>query len=612
MKYIILIALAFTSSAALFAQSSTSTTPAAPAVTNSEIAAETALNKKLIDNAALSEKYIQESSANKPQSSIKILGKTIGTTSTVDKNNLTDQEKQLVDNYVDQAKANRILNEKCVGEMKQGCRGDEVDHKTMGMSPAMMRIATQAYATVGAMGDILPISKGTGEWFNKKAPEAKPETGTGTGTPADTQAASGAAKPGTPAAATKETPKDASKEKANDYCRYIPAATETVAKFTQSANVKEIDSKVNNGGETSQKESLLKAAKSHDSRATQAQVQAVGWYGGAACYAYQATSGAFAVDTALIVKLGATTLLGTFYQMEVGANKEYAQKTRDIANSLPGKGECNPVTENECYCSEPEHANDPQYCQAQIAARASGTAFMKVACTDSNLKIDPNCNCVKSNSCFDKFMENQGAVDLQMGVGYSNSPFKPIASLAQGKLEGGTLNSAAFARTSAIAKKALNDLASKFPPTGNLTAEQKASVDAMVARGIPNNVARLMAQNPPSKAAMDSASAKLSGIGSDYAYAGYVPAGSSRVLDFTGGHGLGVGGKKADKKSGVDDFLGKIGGGKSAANSKILEFAQRAQERAPQITREDKPLFEIISIRYQISGRRLLQVDSNN
>ena len=52
-----------------------------------------------------------------------------------------------------------------------------------------------------------------------------------------------------------------------------------------------------------------------------------------------------------------------------------------------------------------------------------------------------------------------------------------------------------------------------------------------------------------------------------------------------------------------------------SANSRILEFAQRAENQAQksQIRKEkDIPLFDIISMRYQTSGRRLLQVDFGN
>jgi hypothetical protein len=228
------------------------------------------------------------------------------------------------------------------------------------------------------------------------------------------------------------------------------------------------------------------------------------------------------------------------------------------------------------------------------------------------LQVDPNCTCEKTNSCFDKFLENQGAAELQLGMGYSNSPFKPIVSLAHGKLEGGTLGSQAYAGTSAIAKKALNDISLKLPENNTpLTPDQKGVADAITSRGIPANIARLMAQNSPPKNAVDKAMAKFDGL-APYQVATYSP-GKNNVLDFSGGNGLGIGGKKGDKKdNGIDDLLKKINPKGAPSNAKILEFAEKAQTKAAQITKSDKPLFEIIPIRYQTSGRRLLQLDSDH
>lgn len=529
------------------------------------------LNNKLLENAVVSRKNLG-TQIKTPPTSIKILNNKGASTKITSADGLTDQEKQLSENFVDQAGANRIIKEKCVGEMKEACSGSEVDHKVMGMNPMMVKAIGQAYATFGVMGDgFLPLS----------APKADP--------------------------ASKNPDEQTTKEKPTDYCKYIPAATEAIALFTQKNTVQVLSA----GGETSQKEQLLKAAKSHDGRAEQAQIQAAGWYGGAACYAANAAAGNFAVDKNLIIKVAAATFLGTIYQSEVANNKEYAKKTRDIANSLPGKGSCNPITENECYCSTPEYANDPNYCQAQIAQRNAPTSFTKVVCTNDELKIDPSCNCVKTNSCFDKFLENQGAATLQIGSAFGTSPFKPIASLARGKLEGGTLNSNSFSGTSAIAKKALNEFMSKIPgDNGPLSLNQKALADAFIEKGLPANVSHLMAQNPPPPSAMNAGLAKANGLGS-YIEARNAP-GRNNVLQFSGGNGLGVGGKNNEKKdSGINDLLGKLNN-KGATNSKILEFAEKAQARASQISKPDTPIFEIISLRYQTSGRRLLQIDSGN
>ena len=566
-KKLILLLLLFISTQVLLAQSTTSTN-----VTTDE----TNLNKQLLENAAQSKKILDAQTPQLNERAAQGFGATATTNASL--TNLTDQQKQLKDNYVDQAQANRIFQEKCVGEMAQACRGDVVDHKTLGMNPILIKVATQMYATMNAMGDFLPISSG---------------------------------------GKNKDTTSTVKDEKPTDYCKFIPVATELYAQFAQSAAVQDIEKKTNdlstpNGGGTSQKDSLLKAAKSHDSRAKNAQIQAAGWYGGAACYALKAASGAFATDTALIVKLGASAFLGTFYQAEVAANNDYAKKTRDIANSLPGKGACNPISENACYCAEPEHENDTNFCKTQIAARAAAASnIVRVACTDDKLKIDPTCACDKSGTCFDKTLENLGGGDIQFGSGFGSSPFKPLASLARGKLESGSIAQSA-AYSSAIANRALRDLAGKVTLANNsLSPSQKEIAEGLISKGLPGDLAKLMAQNSPSPSEIALAKTKL-GESGNYNGATYAST-KSNVLDFSGGNGLGVGGSKVDKKNGIEDFLGKLNPNKGGTtNSKVLEFAQKAESKASQITKSERPLFEIISLRYQISGRRLLQVEGSN
>ncbi len=523
-----------------------------------------------------------------PPTHIQIFGNG-GSSVTTSKTNLTDQEKQISQNFENQAGANKIIKEKCVGDMQQACSGQEVG----GSNSGLIKAAAQAYATMGLTGDFLQLSKGTGEAFNGK-PAAKPDAAQ-TETPK-------------PDAAKTETGK---KEQTSDYCKYIPAATEAIATFSQKNTVNGLSA----GGDTSQKEALFKAAKSHDSRAEQAQMQAYGWFGGAACYITSVATGTFASDTSLWVKFGAAAVLGSFYQGEVTANKEYADKTRAIANSLPGKGACNPITENECYCATPEYANDPTYCKAQIDKRnAANQAFTKVACTDNQMQLDPNCNCDKTNTCMDKFLQNQGAGALQIGLGTTNSPFNSIASLAHGRLEGASLNGQAYAQLAAIAKKGLNDAAGKIPVGGPLNPNQKLVADAFMSKGLPASLAQLMAKNPPPQSAIDQAMAKVQGLSAGAPQLAAISSGRNGVVDFSGGNGLGIGGRKNEKKGGAEDFMAKFNPAAKNANNngKILEFAQKAEARAAQITKSDRPIFEIISLRYQTSGRRLLQLDSSN
>lgn len=550
---------------------------------------ETGLNSTLLNNAKIAREQAEKKNTEPPQEIT-----TLGKGQQVNTLNLTDQEKQLSENYIHQGKANQIVTDNCKDDMSAVCNGNEGKHKFLGMDPNMVKAVSQAYSMFGAMaGDSLGgISKGSAALKNDAAEAAK--------------------------AGQKVDPKatlSKADKKANDYCKFIPTMTEGIATAVQMAKSKELSADEIGNGDTAQRDSLLKAAKSHDSRAKMAQIQAAGWWGGAACYGVNAATGQFAADKNLIIKMGAATLLGAFFQNEVSANKEYADKTRAIAAQLPGKGDCNPVTDNLCYCSQPSTENDPTYCAKTLHKKAIAANSYRVACTDSSMKLDPQCTCEQSNSCFENRLEalSDGSLNLS-GIGFANSPFSGVRSLARGELVGGTMNSSSYDKTAAIAKKALNELASKLPPESfNLTKDQKGIADSMMAKGVPANVAKMMASNPPSAGDMSAAMAKFSGAaaGNQPMYAAVKP---SNVIEFGGGDGLGYKGA-AKKAGGDDDILAKfkIGGGKAMANSKVIEFAQRAENQAKQgsqIRKEnDTPLFDIISMRYQTSGRRLLELE---
>lgn len=556
---------------------------------------ETSLNQTLLDNAKKAQDALDAKKANEPVQQIKSLG----TTSIVNPNtNLTDQDKELSENYIHQGKANAIVTAECTGDMQTVCAGNEGKRKFLGVDPGMIKAVAQAYAMFSALaGDSLgAISKGDAA-LKKEASDAGKDA-----TPAGEKSAS-----------TEKVDK-----KANDYCKFIPTVTEGVATAVQMAKSNELKAEEIGSGDTAQKDALLKAAKSHDSRAKMAQIQAVGWFGGAACYAANAATGQFAMDKNLAIKMGAATLLGAFYQSEVSANKEYAEKTRAVANQLPGKGDCNPITDNLCYCSQPSTESDPTYCLKGLSTKKIASTSYRVACTDNTMKLDPTCSCEKTNSCFETYLDMQSEGTLQLsGLGSGNSPFTAIRSLARGELIGGTINTSSTDKLAAIAKRGLNDIATKIPSDGNLNKDQKAVADALLKRGIPATVANLMAQNPPSSGATNSAMAKLSGSGAGLQLAAVAPK-ASNVIDFSGGSGLGYkGNTKASGSGGADDLLAKLKpGGKAAVNGRVLEFAQRAENQARQsgqIRKEnDTPLFEIISLRYQISGRKLLEVDSSN
>ncbi len=567
---------------------------------------ETARNALLMDNAAKADavneanrlKQLEAQGLKDVKQEIRTIGG--GTAKTIDTSNLTDQQKQLSENFIHQGKANAIVEAGCAGDMKTVCNGNQGKTKFLGIDSNMIKAAGQMYAVFSAMaGDSLGKITAKAE-----APKAGTPPAGGEGAAAPAEGASG-----TKDAAAKKD------EGVTDYCKFIPVATEGVATAVQMAKSNELKAEEIGNGDTAQKDALLKAAKSHDSRAKMAQIQAAGWWGGAACYAYNASFGNWNMDTGLIVKMGAATFLGAFYQNEVSANKQYAEKTRAIANALPGKGDCNPITDNLCYCSQPSTENDPTYCMQNLHKNVIANTSYRVACTTNTLKIDPNCTCEKTNTCFETYLEAQGEGTLNLGMGYASSPFKPIRSLARGELVGSTINSSSYDSTSAIAKRGLKDAANKlgdFNP--NLNKDQKDISDALISKGIPANMAKLIASNPPSQAAIKAAAGKFNGS-SAVQYASVAPSRGSNIVDFSGGNGLGYKGKTGSSDNSAEDLMAKLKPGqKAATNSKILEFAQKAEAQARQngqIRKEDTPLFEIISLRYRTSGRALLGVDAN-
>lgn len=570
--------------------------------TESVIKDETNLNNKLYENSKISTENAAKLKAKETPQEIRYFNNGQNTT----ENNLTDQEKQLSENFVHQGLTNQIITEKCTGDMASICAGNDGKSKFLGMDSKMVRMAAQMYALFGTLSGGLKLSKKPEKAAATKAPESTSKTTTAASDNTSTS-------PATDSKAAESGADKSKKEEASDYCKYIPTLTEGVATVQQMAASKEIDSYVQDSDNTAQKDSLLAAAKSHDSRAKMAQIQAAGWFGGAACYVAGAATGKFATDRNLIIKTAAATFLGGFYQNEVKANKDYASKTRAIANTLPGKGDCNPITDKLCYCSQASTENDPTYCKTTLHKKQIAKDSYRVACTDKNLKTDPTCNCEKTNSCFDSTLDFYSDGNINMGVGSANSPYSGIRSLARGELVGGTLNDSAFAKAQAIAKKGLRDLAPKVE-LGALSKNQKADAALLESQGIPSSVSNALAGSRVNDSDVSAAMARMGGS-SGATYAAISPAKTGNIIEFgSGGNGLGIRGKKASENN-SNEFLDKLKGtnGKNKANnSNVIEFAQKAQAQAQkgnQIRKDDTPIFEIISMRYQTSGRRLLEIN---
>jgi hypothetical protein len=387
-------------------------------------------------------------------------------------------------------------------------------------------------------------------------------------------------------------------------------ATETVSGVMQQMNAQALSVETRSN-EAAQKETILKAAKSHEERSKGSQIQAVGWGSTAACYGVMAATGT-SMNAAWWIKIGAATFLGAFYYKDSQDNKEYAEKTRAIANTLPGKGDCNPVTDKACYCSQPETEMDSTYCYEQLHQKKLAQLSARVTCIDSNLKSDPSCSCEKSNTCFEKLMINQD-VNNTLGFGSVGSQFSPIKKLTNGEASSGVLNGSAYNQYAAIAKKLLADKSGSLKgPNLNLSKAEREMASIYQEAGMPGNIAAHIATSAVSQAAMNQAMAKVNGMTSSLPkIGGLEQVYKNRVVDFSGGAGL----KNAKQNGSKDDLKGLINNlsGKKQTptqNGKVLVFAEKAQSQN-QITKSDSNLFEIISNRYMNSAPRLLNLEES-
>lgn len=497
---------------------------------------------------------------------------------------LTDQEKELSENFIHQGKANRLIEESCNkdAESQAICSGRTGKHKFMGMDPAMVGMLSKAYAMIGGMTDLGEPTKADGPFSTKPLDDGK----------------------GNP-------------KKAKDYCKYIPTATETIAQFQQMTAQQTLN-EIPTQSDTEQRAALEKAAKSHSERSKQSQMQAVGWYGGAACYAAMIASGGMTIDWTTGLKLGAATFLGTFYQNEVEAHKEYASKVKNIANQLPGKGDCNPITDRLCYCSEPSTENDPTYCLKEMHKKAIAKNSTRTSCVTTEMKADPQCKCEMTDTCFDKYILTEAGVELGLTSGFGSSPLKGVRDLVRGELKGGNITNESYSASMAAAKKALQEIASKLPDDGSAppSGEKRGLYDDLIKKGIPPVLAsKMISTNVPGS---EKYASKFQGGGlASLSTAALSKAGagkSNSVVDFSGGDGLKFG---ANTKNGEDkdEFdLSKFGAPQKKNDKnpqgKVLTFLEQASQKAA-ISKKDQKIFDIISNRYQTSGRKRLEIQGD-
>lgn len=505
-----------------------------------------------------------------------------------DLSNLTDAEKVLSEDYIHQGLVNRMVKEECSGDNAVLCQGGDPSQRGF-----MIQALARAYGmVVGVMDGKLERRVSGGEGGEaaqgENVSQAEPEAEGGA------EGANGA---------------EEEKKDLNDYCRFIAVGTEAFALFQQQFAQSGLNDLPHNA-DTAQRDALLKASKSHEERAKQAQYQTMGWGATAACYWGML---AFAqLNWTLGLKIGGSTLLAGFFNAEIKRQKGYASKIRELADKLPGKGDCNPVTERLCYCSQPETMNDPQFCMLEMRQRHTNANLLTTTCIDSRAQSDPQCRCLDTDSCFDKKIEN----DLR-GVGFGNlelSGIKPIQEMARGGLSAGTLG--ATDRTIS----ALNDRFERNPEIRNLLnsrelgAGQKELADALLGAGLTPTLSKMMGHSP-ARAASSENTARFQGWSNiDRSLLKSAQSGGAardNVLRFQGGYGLSdTPSSGGNQNSGMPDIFNKMKQDqeREPANN-VLTFAEKAEQNAQISRRVDTPLFEIISHRYRLSAWTRLPMD---
>lgn len=584
----------------------------------------------------------------------------------IDDGNISDEEKIIMENfehtghlqrdYEEKLQAECSANGKSAAECSALAKGRDAtqSEKFMGMSPTMMKGVAQAYTMVIGMTDLGSklVSNPDGEWNTSKAVKAGCGTDTGKGLDSckDTnEAAKKEADKMTEEKSSrlesqaKEKEKLANKdgvtqkdkdalnekhEKANkdaekkedeemeDYCRFVAMGTETIAMF-QGKSDQDFIAETPSRTETAQVVALQKQSRAHGARARNVNTQVVGWGATTACYTAMMIGPASVTSWQNYLKLGASMLMWRYYDWEKGEHEKAKGIVDSVAAKLKGAGDCNPISDRDCYCSQPETMNDVKFCMPQIRARTGNSQDYQLSCVNENLQQDPQCQCVADNTCLDKTIRtNMESMHIPATATNNLNPFfemtKGVKKPGSGQFSVNSGSNKLFA----VAKGLLRDNADKVNiPLGKLSKDQTEAANKFVEMGLPLKAAKGLASMKLNANAEKNLS-KFKGSSnrrySSYRGKRYKRRGKSNTLRFSGGKGISKSKSSSKSRDQYSNFLkkfGKKGKKGSKNNSNVLKFAEKAS-RSAQITKDkSEDIFRIISRRYQVTARKRLDVE---
>lgn len=486
--------------------------------------------------------------------------------------NLTDEERIIEEEFVHQGKAQRDLKEACEG-LDDACDGEAATALGSEVKDQLVMAVAKAYtAVMGIQGSDIKM--------REKTPEAALE--------GETASETGAA-----------TTDD--KKTMKDNCKYIAVGTEVLSTVHQTTAQKDIQS-VPVNEDTAQKEYLYQVARGHKVRTKTATIQTIGWGSTTVCYGWMMSQGADYKSAG--IRMAASGILTLFFNKQRTANKEYEKKVLEIANKLPSKGDCNPISERNCYCSQPETQNDQQYCMPGIYSRHRQANQERISCLDESNNPDPACNCLARNNCSDqRFMSSLAGFNL--GQDFERNVATPYSLLSRGNLTGAKTNPGIL-KQAAHARRLLQELKDKVGDQTDLNKNQLAQANSLKELGVPPSLARSISALPVTSKTL-SLKSKLMKAGAFKSNKNYANNNSSKSLFFNNKKT----GKNVSKKSNSLDFLKRFGQKKKKSrkvSSADLNYAKKATRKAQINRNNSSSIFKIISRRYQVTGQRNLEI----
>ena len=516
------------------------------------------------------------------------------------------------------------------GDISRLCAGEEVE--VLGMSEGTIQMASKAYQTMtnfistkGIMSKMKEASekgdddkgkgKGKGEDTKGKDDKAKNEPKPGEKADDNPKETAGAkddskGKSQDKAGDAEKNEKKADKEKKDekddefvDVCGYIGGGVETISGFQQQ-NFQEHLSGIETTPDNAQTENLHKIKRNYREKSKNNSTNSIGWGATTTCYvASIAVSPPVGWNWAgRILKTTASGFLTGFNSVLSKKNKQASNSVARVIQQMPGKGDCNAITERNCFCSLPSNLNNEQYCMPEIRARLKRSYGTQMICLDRFRRPDDDCSCIARNDCFDKtFMSAVNG--LNFGESFEELNRKNIKAISRGGLGRSDGQLASLADNALkTAKRALRSVPLNKAPRTKLSREQLDQINEASDLGIPKALAAtLAAQRPASK----NLQSRIRGGRSGYSRS-YSPRKRTKRrngFQLSGGTGSIKSGSSRRKK---DRGYTKPSLSRSSSQ-KVQKFAEQARKNASIVNKPEVSIFKIISVRYQRTKSKRLE-----